>query len=432
MKSFFFLLFRKKTKNIYPISLALFFVSLFAFYSASFYEGASLDEINRFDRLLLLDNLEKKQPTSNFLHVSIQYPNDLSFDDVLNIQGNSKKTLFRETAQSYCVAGNNNSPKKFDFSESDGSLISSSVNVVTVQTFTDSDVMESIALPLYRNIGLSMSGRWGAEIGTYISSSTADALISSNSSFFTYDDIIDKPFIFQIAESSADGISVFTASINNIYFDSKNSFWDSSAYSTYFQKYLNYYDYFKKGNNQAIIVSSQSIFEKYGISLCVDLSVGFGTARDYIYKVLGTDYFTNGFSLRFYFEKSDASGFQEANGLEKFDNFCISNDFFAGMNFWIFPLIFLFGFLSVYFFVCFFIDFSSKYKHWFLTSILISCGFFIVYQITQYALCYLYPNIYINLAFNPFGNVCVLLLLFVCLFLLIFYFRKTKNGTNIV
>ena len=389
----------------------LFIVSIFLFFLFSYIGGGSLPSVQRFERLMELDYLEKSQPTVSFVHADIFSGENDSFNFF-----RTKQSLYygySNKGSSYIVCGKGRST---DFTSNIYGCSYEKLNLITVNAFSDTNMMEYIPLPLYKTLGKNEISNVDKNIylsGVYISLDLADELIEcKTNNIDSYEDFFDanNPVVVPIIREGGEYLLVVKNIFLTRYVDEAES-WTHEEYLKYTQKYNAYNVYFSVWNKYSLFISDSHLFNKYGCHLSTDVRNNYANMRNYIERIFDGDFSINNCKLDIFVEASDKS-FVNANDKLKLDYYYSKHSEASIKTVLLITCSMVFGTLFVWIGMCVYKaqsdNKSKKIKITYLCSI--SFGSFVIYQLLSYFLCYFVSDYLIYLLItNIFGNILTLL-----------------------
>lgn len=416
----------KLFKTSGPVGVILFVLSILFFYIFSYFGGSSLTSVQKYERLMQLDYLEKNQPTVSFVHADIFSEENDTFNFF-----RTKQSLYYGYSikgSSYVVCGKEHS---IDFaSEIKGSCFENT-HLVTVNAFSDTNTMECIPLPLYKELGRNEISNVNKDIylsGTYISLDLADQLIECESNDInSYDDFFDtsNPVVITLSYEEEEYKLVIKNIFLTRYIDNCEA-WSHEDYSKYTQKYNTYNSYFSIWNKYSFFVSDLRIFSKYGCHLSADIHNNYANMRNYIERIFGGDFSINNCTLDIFLESKD-NGYFNANNQLRLDYFYSKRSGVKAETIIFIVLSFVFGVIFMWTGACVFNAIPKQRKQIGRIAylLLISFGSFAVYQFLSYYLCYfIFDHLYYLFATNIFGNILTLTVCSLLLLLNIVHLKK--------
>lgn len=397
----------KKVRNIFISVAYLLFNIAAAFVSYDF--GRGLISIQRFERFSFIADVEKESK-SNYLNCVLELDgnNKMSYSNCYSLKLSSQSS-----AISYCAVGENqisrfNIQGKYTHLEN--------IALGTVFTYSDTDIMESIPLPLYKNLGFVFGHNELGLTPCYISNIMAFDIINENPEYKTLDDFYTKPYSFSVF---GDDGALGSFLVTNIYLVSnKNNEWPQEKYNQYQVKYQNYNEHFLNCAGNFIFTYSPSIFEQYGSTLVFDIKNNFGYIRNFYERCLGYNFEKTLYNPQLFITLDDNSLFNITN-IAGINRFCYSQNFFEGAN-WLLVVPFIFFFIAS-------IILAVKIKSGFMrekrliqTAFIIGLGPFVLIQFIFLILNAFISSLEFSLLFNAFGNgihlamsICVMVMLLI-------------------
>lgn len=287
--------------------------------SFSYLFGSSQKKCKYYSALMSLDSKVKKQKQTDFLHGIIEYNNDVNetqkYDMFLKLQTRTKTQY--NYYNSFLVSSNQEEFIEYDFEYlGKDSFMSCKSKLVEVATYYDFNYMESLGLPLYRTLSTpsKITPKNGAKIGSYISATRAEEIVSNNGMLADSNNNLeeafnklldDASFTFTISNNNVNDGQEIELSVNNIYLDYSHSYllngFQNQVQKTRYGEYSRSFDYWF-GNS--VLTFSPSIFDK-GCSFVFDIRRNYGNFDRFFNSVVGYNYGEKGFSISFLDEKGN-------------------------------------------------------------------------------------------------------------------------------
>lgn len=396
----------------------LFFFFFYFFAAASSYVfGFKCDFVQRFERFLFVDKLEENN-FSNYLHGILKTYNgyQMTYSDARSLQLPS-----RYKGPSYFMVGEHE-PVSFITSFSD--LSDFCISLGSVSAYSDKSLMETIPLPLYKDIGFAFSPQSDGTIPCYISNEMAYAIIGASGDYQSLEDFFESKFIFDIFEN---GEFVASLKVVNIYLvNNDSSDWPTDKYDQYCSEYLNYNSHFYNCHKNFVFIPTSTFYLKYGTSFYFDLKNNFGYIRNYYSQILGYNFANQGYDPHIFLTE-ESGNLLDITGKVGINVFCNSTSILNKEN-----LPWLLTIISSS--TCLFASLFLINKKIMNSSrpLLLCCVFsflpFFIFQIVCQLIHIFFFDLDFNLAINAFGNAIFFILsLITFLFFFACYMKKGKK-----
>lgn len=284
-------------KNKYPILTVL--LSIF-FICCSYCFGCFNSSTRIDSELLNIHNISLADDSSSFIHAEFKNSEQrlVGKTVVEYISRTNGTDTSRKLLNPYCYLSENGEKRFFD--AECNAIMFDNLSVSGIYLYSDSEMMQNIALPLYRTDGqiyMMTRGRNGADSGCYIPSSLAEKLVESIPDVNNFDELIDKGQTIKLLSETTLQRSVF--SINNIYFDTDSGYWDPGKKNAYQSDYANYNLHFSAFNPITLFVAINDVFPNEQTIFCCDLKDGYGSLSIFTNNVTSFNYSNDGYSLSF-------------------------------------------------------------------------------------------------------------------------------------
>lgn len=278
--------------------VALAFVACFFLQAVFAYSFGSSTFDGRFTSTLLSLGDEEKSAGNEITRFNIgDVSNPISYKEASSLL--SGTYVYRKVFSHYMVAGENpqlGGTALQVFCED----LSLPIEALKVNGYNDLDYMYEMPLPLflyckdaegnainwpsYSERPMNIS--YGADYSTYISSSFADKLISSQPTLFqSYHDLIGRHYSIRFDNGRVKRQA--TCSINNIYMSSDSPGWSAEAKRVYEERFRGFPSSFGKIHEYGVFFLSNEPFLEYGFSYESDIFTTYSNYKFYLQDIAG-------------------------------------------------------------------------------------------------------------------------------------------------
>ena len=308
------------------------------------------------------------------------------------------------------------------------------LDLLRVNGYNDLDYMYEIPLPLYKfytdasgNVApyptsetRPMNIRWpGASYSSYVSSEFADKILADYGDVYkTYNDILEKGFIYNLALSKGNKTQEVTVSVNNIYLSSDTKNWDLETKDRFLGRYSNFPITFGSYHRYGIFVAEYKFFTDFGFRYEADIHTEYGNYDFYLKNIALPS--IQAHHLRTVFHLNDGwTPYKDVSDLLLYgsnpNGFYLAGCILMGL-----------GFFATYF-LCFLYLSRSRYNFTRYKLLLVASPYMIIGLLhAVFSLAFMSRTYFYRLANNYVGNIILLIFIALIVCETIFTISKTR------